>query len=159
MNRRSFLSTVASTPLFSFLSTVREPDEDEILEIYAHYTEYRQEIEYRTTKGSVITIPYSDYDSWFSDVSGTANSRERSVPAVTILSDCDLRAVRVTPDYSKSVFQKDEYEIQIHKGRNGTQTEFYVQYYKTGQLKDMDDFEADSIPELTNELDWRNVIF
>lgn len=164
MERRSFLSTVASSPLFTYLSDLRTEEKIEIYhveEIYGHYTDYRQEIEYRFEEGPIHTKSFEnrEYADWFNSVSRDVRNQECSVPVLPILPNWDLRAIRVAPTYSKSVFDTDEYEIHTHCGNHNKDSTFLVHYHKRGELKDMKEFEADSRMELNAKLDRRNVIF
>jgi len=164
MERRSFLSTVASSPLFTYLSELRIEKKKNIYhveEIYGHYTDYRQEIEYRFEEGPIHTKPFEnrEYDEWFSTVSRDARNQECSVPVLPILPNCDLRAIRVAPTYSKSVFDTDEYEIYTHCGNHNKDSTFLVQHHEKGDMENMKSFEADSRMEINAKLDRRNVIF
>jgi len=162
MDRRSFLSLVGSSPIFSYISDLRTEEKKQVYHvenIYAHYTDYRQQIEYRFEEGPIHTKPFEnrEYDEWFERVSKDARYQGYSVPYFTILSDCDLKALHLEPNYSKSILEKNEYEIQIHSRTTRNPT-FLVQYY-TSISEDMKEFEADSRAEITAKLDRRNVIF
>lgn len=162
MDRRDFLSVVASCPLLSSLPVVDVTDDSkkDVVAIKAHYTDYLEEISYRydDRTQSVDLFENKSHDEWFSEVSEAVRKFDCSVPALVVISDADLRAVTAKPDYSHSVFNSGEYQIQVHGGTENVDAEFYVEYY-TGIEDEIKSFAADSYIEIQAKLDRRNVIF